>query len=136
MTETEEIKELANFIKEASKSERRCRDCGDGYHVGLEYYDHLPTSEEVAEKLYDIGYRKANEFREPIIEKKAEFYIFDFYKEAQYSIKATCPICNGLLAGVSFPDTSQEKRDYKTKCILNEIPNYCPNCGARLKEVE
>ena len=44
--------------------------------------------------------------------------------------------CRHLFAEKSFVDTSKEKREYFENGLMKEVPNYCPHCGARLKEVE
>ena len=49
-------------------------------------------------------------------------------------VEAFCPICNLSLYENSF----QTPRGAIVDIIPTDydIPNYCPNCGARLKEIE
>ena len=62
---------------------------------------------------------RENELHEPIWEEvKEEKVVVEHY----WRIK--CPNCSETLCGSSWKESLEE-----------EIPNYCPNCGAKLKEV-
>ena len=81
---------------------------------------------------------RENELHEPKINKS--FFCTDCeygeYEEIQYVIEIKCSVCGKLLTGTRFVDSSPEKRDYFEKIELGKIPNYCPRCGARLKEIK
>lgn len=79
---------------------------------------------------------RENELHEPKIERYTAKHIYEGYDEYQYTIEITCPVCRHLFAEKSFVDTSKEKREYFENGLMKEVPNYCPNCGARLKKVE
>lgn len=79
---------------------------------------------------------RENELHEPIINRRASFSEYDEYGESRYFIEITCPVCKKFLTGKTFIDTSQQKCDYFEKEELERVPYYCPNCGARLKEVQ
>lgn len=79
---------------------------------------------------------RENELHEPKIERGTTRRLYDEYAEIYFGVRVFCPLCRNLLCGRSEPDTSKSKRDFIEKRVLKEIPNFCPNCGARLKEIE
>lgn len=54
-TNEQEIERMAEAIRAAAKTERRCRNADDGYHIGLEYYDYTPNVKEQAKTLIGMG---------------------------------------------------------------------------------
>ena len=74
-----------------------------------------PSPREIAKQLYESGYRKADEVRKETAQKVIKPYQHErFGKNGQtYSLK--CGRCN---------------KTVQTKW------NYCPFCGAKLREVE
>lgn len=74
------------------------------------------------EAIYDVGYRKTDEVHEPKVDYKPERGGYNSWGHKE------CAVCGYTLAS-KFGCTEQEARDLSTD-------NYCPNCGARLKEVK
>ena len=68
---------------------------------------------------------RENELHEPIVSIEYENNSNLFYRD-----KVECSVCRYLLY------KSKSKMSGK-KLVKNDIilPNYCPNCGARLKEI-
>ncbi len=79
---------------------------------------------------------RENELHEPKVVRETALYHYYDYAEPNYEITVKCAVCGDCLSGKSTVDTSKEKREYTDKFVLSQVPNYCPNCGARLKEVE
>lgn len=63
---------------------------------------------------------RENELHEPIWEE-----VDDKYVVVEHIWRAKCPKCDAILCG-------GDKKEY----LDDEIPNFCPECGARLKKVE
>ena len=81
---------------------------------------------------------RENELHEPKINESFICTDCEYgeYEEIKYVIEIKCSVCGKLLTGTRFADMSQKKRAYFEKEELGKIPNYCPHCGARLKEIE
>ena len=88
------------------------------------------------EAIYDAGYRKVGEVHEP----KIYAYTTPIEDpsilppdEIQYRVGYECTICGaGQIGHILGRDKKQAIGRFK-KTMMN---NYCPNCGARLKEVD
>lgn len=74
----------------------------------------------IIELMINAGYRKVSEVHEPKWEEVNEQRVV---VEQYWRVK--CPCCGDTLCGCSLKDGLEE-----------EIPNYCPNCGIRLKEID
>lgn len=77
---------------------------------------------------------RENELHEPEIKIELVIVSYANYLGPECHISASCPVCNKLLDSIHFPYTSEVKRTYNTQFLVTKLPNYCPNCGARLKE--
>ena len=79
---------------------------------------------------------RENELHEPKVVRDTANYLCDGYVEHHYIITVKCAVCGRGLSGNDIVDTSAEKRECTDKFVLAQIPNFCPHCGARLKEIE
>ena len=86
------------------------------------------TIEEGCEEVHEKTKMRENELHEPKIDmdiKAAEGY------STLYYVSANCPVCDFFLGksmGLSKEQAINE--------VKESIYNYCPHCGARLKEVK
>lgn len=78
---------------------------------------------------------RENELHEPKIEAfEAHFAEFSVHPvgETLYQVGYDCPVCgNGLMKLYTGKSKEQAIERFK-----QNMDNYCPNCGARLKEVD
>ena len=118
----EQIEEMARIIDNMEYN---------AYEIGWAS-DPKADSDKIAEALYNAGYRKQNEvgLREEITTDG--FENLELAKErGWYRKKFYCPNCDLLIK----IETWDSKRMFGGGTILksNEMPKYCPNCGAKMK---
>lgn len=99
-----QIEELARCICE--------RDDGDICTLDSKSCDCKCTSGSIAELLYDRGYRKQSE---------GEWFISEY----EY---LTCSEC-----GEYYYTGCDSTAEAKERLADGKHPNFCPNCGARMK---
>lgn len=75
----------------------------EDYNIGCD-----PCSDTVAEKLYEIGYRKQT--------------------EGKWKIKTDDFDCEYMMCSVCKEEFYPVDED-----TVDTTPNYCPNCGAKMK---
>lgn len=82
--------------------------------------------------LYNAGYRKQTEVLPRVEIVTDDFENNEIAKvEGWYRKKYYCPICDLLLRIESY----DSKYMFGESSVLktNKMPNYCPNCGAKMK---
>ena len=67
---------------------------------------------------------RENELHEPIIKM--------WIANKGYYVTANCPICDTIFGGAFSEDNKDDAISRAKRFHIN----YCPNCGARLKEIE
>ena len=87
---------------------------------------------DIAERLYNAGYRKQKEveLREEVTTD--DFHDLELAKERGYHRKKFyCPNCDLLIK----TETWDSKRMFGNSTVLktNEMPKFCPNCGAHIR---
>lgn len=71
---------------------------------------------------------RENELHEPKIET-----LWSIYSD-MISVQISCSVCGEILVDTEWQSYVREQflRDF----VTSELKNYCPQCGARLKEIE
>lgn len=131
----EDEKETAsNLIAEISWSSKCAKEQADmlGY-TGYQKEYHIRKT--IAEALARIGYRKVGEVHEPkIVAFEIPFAECSIQPvgENLYQIGYECPICGKGEADC----TLGRDKEHAIERFKRSMNNYCPHCGARLKEVK
>lgn len=107
------------------------KDCIDNaYGVDCAYFG--VDGFAIASSLYKAGYRKQKEVELRVETTTDDFEDLEIAKERGYHRKKFyCPNCDLLIK----IETWESKRMFGMGTVLktNEMPNFCPNCGAKMK---
>ena len=126
MNREKQIEEIAKIL--LIDCEGACTDC--------EYYGRYGGSlcipMRLANELYNAGYRKQSEVELRVETTTDDFKDLEVAKERGYHRKKFyCPNCDLLIKIESW----DSERMFGGGTILksNEMPKFCPECGAKMK---
>lgn len=76
---------------------------------------------------------RENELHEPLVETLRSIY------PDVVSVQVSCSVCREVLLNTNYKADlwgSELRDEYLRNFALSELKNYCPHCGARIKEVD